>query len=78
MISDKDIAKMKKVFATKDDLKPIRTDLKRVEKKIDQTKQAVNDLTEYIEPALGNVFRWTDDIHAALVGKKSSKQHPEN
>lgn len=53
-------------FVTKNDLKGLakQKDILRVEKKIDE-------LTEYVMPALGNIFKWTDDIHKALIGKPS-------
>lgn len=37
MITDADIKKMKEVFATKDDLKPMQKSLKKIEKKLDTT-----------------------------------------
>ena len=130
MITDQDIKKMKKVFATKDDLKSFATkdDLKPIYKGFDQmntkldgtnkridetnkkldgtnkrlddtnkkldgtnkrlddtntrldgTNKKLDDLTEYVIPALGSVFRWTDDIHRALIGGKRTEKHiPEN
>lgn len=96
MITKKDrqllIHDMKEVFATKDDLKPLKTNLKQVEKKVDglenrfdtldrkvdETKKAVKDLTDFVEPAIGNIFKWTDEIHNAFVGKKPPKQPSEN
>ena len=72
MITDQDIKKMKKVFTTKDDLKPIHKKMDLMDKKLD-------DLTEYVVPALGSIFKWTDDIHRAFVGsKRSSKQLSES
>ncbi len=84
MITDADVKKLKDsfkdTFATKDDLKGVakqkdlvslqkdvsalKTDVKRVEKKMDE-------FSEYVIPALGNIFKWTDNIHKALIGKPS-------
>lgn len=80
MITDADIQKMKKVFATKDDLKNFATkddlnglakqkDLLRLELKVDSIKQDVHDLTD----AVGAIFQWTDNIHRAIIGKPSRK-----
>lgn len=71
MITDADIKKMKKVFATKDDLKDLakQKDLLRLESKVDEIKQDVHDLTD----AVGTIFQWTDNIHRAIVGKPTRK-----
>jgi hypothetical protein len=73
MITDADIKKMKKVFATKDDLKKLAK-----QKDLLEVKKKLQELSDYAVPALGNIFRWTDDIHTAVTGKKSSHAAPEN
>ena len=52
-------------------LKPIHDKLNRVEKNLSQVDKNLTELSEYVIPALGNIFRWTDDIHKALIGKSS-------
>lgn len=78
MITDDDVKKLSKVFATKEDLKAlakqddllaIKKDVARVETKVDRVKTSLDELSEYVVPALGNIFRWTDSIHRAIVGK---------
>lgn len=58
---------LKENFATKDDLKDLakQKDLLRLESKVDEIKETVDDLTD----AVGAIFEWTDDIHRAIVGK---------
>lgn len=86
MITDDDVKKLSKVFATKDDLKAMATkdDLKALEKTMAKqkdlldVKQKLDDLSDYVIPAIGSIFRWTDDLHTAFVGKKRNKSIPEN
>lgn len=89
MITDADVKKLKavfltkddaKVFATKDDLKVLakQADLLAVKAEVSAVKDTVEQLSEYVIPALGNIFKWTDDIHAAITGKKSSRTSSGN
>ena len=48
-----------------------KNDVKRIETKIDEVQQSVNDLTG----AVGAIFEWTDDIHRAIVGKSVKRVH---
>ena len=75
MITDDDVKKLSKVFATKDDLKGLakQKDLIETKQTVLQVKQQLNELSEYVVPALGNIFRWTDDIHRAVVGRSPRK-----
>ena len=43
-----------------------------------EVKQKLDELSDYVIPALGNIFKWTDDIHSAVTGKKSSRALSEN
>ncbi len=81
----------KGTFATKDDLKnlakqddllAVKKDVARVETKVDTVKKDLLDvkdklteLSDYVIPALGNIFRWTDDIHRAVLGKPMKRPH---
>lgn len=70
-------------------LEPVKKDIKRVEIKVDnvhkrvssvETKASsverkVDELTEFIVPAVGNILEWTDDIHRAIVGKPTKRPH---
>lgn len=69
MITDNDIKKLSKVFATKDDLKDLAK-----QKDLLQVKEKLNELTDFVVPTLGNIFEWTDDIHKAFIGKSSRKR----
>lgn len=93
MITDTDVRKLSKVFATKNDLdkklKPIHkkidtldtkfdhldirvgrleTKVTTIDTKVDAIDKNLKDLTEFVVPALGKLFEWTDDIHRAIVG----------
>ncbi len=52
MITDADIQKMKKVFATKDDLKPIKKSLGTMNKKLDLTISYFDKATASHEPRI--------------------------
>lgn len=82
MITDSDVKKLSKAFATKKDLsrfatkddldkklKPIRTKIDTLDTKMDNMKSSIDVLVD----ATGNILEWTDDIHRAIVGthKKS-------
>jgi hypothetical protein len=73
MLTKDDKKFLKDNFSTKDDLKAFATkdDLKSLAKQKDllEVKKTLKDLSDYAIPALGNLFRWTDDIHAAVTGK---------
>jgi hypothetical protein len=73
MLTSNDLQKIGEVVDQKLDQK-----LKPIHKKIDKIDKDLNDLKDYVVPSLGSIFEWTDDIHTALVGKKSSKPIPEN
>ncbi len=65
-----DIIGMKTDIAgMKVDIAGLKTDVSRVEKKID-------DLSAFVEPAIGNIFSWTDDIHEAFIGQKKTSNIP--
>lgn len=95
MITDDDVKKLSKVFATKADLKGFATkddlkvfatkddlqalakqkDLLDVKKDLLDVKDKLTELSDYVIPALGNIFRWTDDIHRAVLGKPMKSPH---
>ena len=70
-------ARQDKKFATKDDLKALakQKDLLSVKKDLADVKNKLTELSNYVIPALGNIFRWTDDIHRAVLGKPMKSPH---
>lgn len=56
-------------------LEPVIKDIKHVEIKVDSVEKKVNELTGFIVPAVGNILKWTDDIHRAIVGKPIKRPH---
>ena len=83
LAKQKDIQELAKVSAKMSDLKElakqsdlldVKKDIIRLETKIDSVSEDVQDLTS----AVGAIFQWTDDIHSAIAGKKSSRVLSEN
>ncbi len=68
---------LKQNFATKDDLKVLakQKDLLHVQTKVSSVERKLDELTEFIVPAIGNLLEWTDDIHRAIVGKPAKRAH---
>ncbi len=77
MLTKKDKAFLKETFATKDDLKAMakQDDLLAVKKDVSDVKDKLTELSDYVIPALGNIFRWTDDIHRTILGKPMKRPH---
>lgn len=73
MLTNADKKFLKANFATKDDLKQLAK-----QKDLLEVKKTLQELSDYVVPALGNIFKWTDDIHAAVTGKKSPRAASEN
>jgi hypothetical protein len=67
-----------KKFATKDDLKALATkeDLKPLAKDADlkSVKKTLDEFTDYAMPALGALFKWTDEIHQTVSGRRTSRK----
>jgi len=46
-----------------------------LEKNVSKVEQKVDELTEFVVPAIGNILAWTDDIHRAIIGKPTKSSH---
>jgi peptidoglycan hydrolase CwlO-like protein len=68
----------KKIDTLNQKVKTLDVKVDSIETKTDSIVKKLDDLTEYVVPTIGSILKWTDDIHAAVVGKKSAKQIPEN
>ncbi len=62
----------------KTDVRTLKTDVAVLKTDVADLKEKVTDLTEYTITTLGTLLKWTDDIHKAIIGKKSSSQTREN
>lgn len=58
-----------KSFATKEDIKPLakQSDLLNIKEKLD-------NLTEFSQEAISNIFAWTDEIHKSIVKENLPKR----
>ena len=77
MLTKDDLQQIGKVIDQKLDQK-FDQKLKPIHKKLNKIDKDLNDLKDYVVPAIGSIFQWTDDIHTAFVGKKPSKQSSGN
>lgn len=61
-------------FATKKDLDNLKKDMAK-QKDLQRVEKKLDDLTEYSQTALGNIFKWSDEIHQTVTGRKRASKY---
>ena len=60
-------------LATKKDIQALDVKVDTMSKRVSSLEKAVQELTQFVVPAIGNILEWTDDLHRAMLGKPSRR-----